>query len=80
MSGAGQVSKHHPEAVIERNGNADAIVLAVPQRFADEEAVVQNVVVREGSAFGKPGRPARVLDVDRIVELQQRLSLRKLGR
>ena len=37
---------------------------------ADEEAVVEDVVVGEGGALGKAGRAAGELDVDRIVELQ----------
>ena len=39
-------------------------------RLADEEAVVEDVVVRQRRALGRAGGAAGELDVDRIVELQ----------
>ncbi len=43
---------------------------AEPHCLADEEAVVEDVVVGQGGTLGKPGGAAGELDVDRIVELQ----------
>ena len=31
VRGAGEVAQHHPEAVVERHGHADAVGLGVPQ-------------------------------------------------
>src|SRR5262249_47770538 len=39
---------------------------------ADEKPVVENIVVRQGRAFGKASRTRGELDVDRLVELQLR--------
>src|SRR5260221_10144958 len=41
------------------------VPLRVAAHLADEEAVVEDVVVRERRALGKTGRAAGVLDVDR---------------
>ena len=46
-----------------------------PHRLADEEAVVEDVVVRQRRAFGKAGGAAGELNVDRLVELQLRREL-----
>src|SRR5579872_5814252 len=79
VSRARQVPEHHAETVVERHRNADAVPFGVPQGLADEEAVVEDVVVREGRPLGKPGRAGRVLNVDRVVELQRRLQALELG-
>ena len=76
---AGEVPDHHAEAVVERHRHADAVVLRVAERLADEVAVVEDVVVRERGALGEAGRARRVLDVDRVVELERRLALRELA-
>jgi hypothetical protein len=68
VGGARQVAEHHPEAVVEGHGDADPVVGGVGAGLADEVAVVEDVVVREGGALGEPGGAARVLDVDRVVE------------
>src|SRR5712691_8191089 len=70
MSGAGEVAEHHPEAVVERHRNADPVQLRVVQCLADEETVVEDVVVGQGCALRKTGRARGVLDVDGVVELQ----------
>ena len=70
---AREVAEHHAEAVVERHRDADAVGLGVAATFADEVAVVQDVVVAERRALREARRAARVLDVDRIVE-------RELGR
>src|ERR1700682_6710633 len=53
VCGARQVAEHHPEAVIERHRDADAILLAVLQRLPDEETVVEDGVMGEGCTLGK---------------------------
>ena len=67
-----RVAKHHPETVVERYGDADPVLRGVAAGLADEEAVVENVVVSERGALRKPGRAACVLNVDGIVELESR--------
>jgi hypothetical protein len=56
--------------MVERDRDADAILRGIAAGLADEEAVVENVVVSERGALRKPGRAACVLDVDGIIELQ----------
>src|SRR5207245_7398548 len=74
-----QIAEHHAKAVVEGHGDADAIVLRVMQRLADEETVVEDVVVREGGALGKTGGARRVLDVDGVVELERRFDVAEFG-
>ena len=45
-----------------------------PRAFADEEAVVEDVVVRQRRALGESGRAGGVLDVNGVVELQRRFT------
>ena len=61
--------------MIERHRNAEPIVRRKPHRFADEEAVVEDIVVRQRRALGEARRTGRKLDVDRLVELQKRAKL-----
>ena len=75
VGGGRQVAHDLPEAVIQRHGDADAIVLAVLQRAADEVAVVQDVVVGQGRALGEAGGAAGVLNVDGIVGIQRLLTV-----
>ena len=75
MRRAGEVAEHHAEAVIEGHWNADAVALAVFERLADEEAVVEDVVMGQRRALRKASGAGCVLDVDRVVELQRRLNL-----
>ena len=42
---ASQVAEDHSKTVVERNRNADPIVLCQPHRFADKEAVIENIVM-----------------------------------
>ena len=72
----GEIAQHHAEAVIERHRDAQPVLRREPHRLADEEAVVEDVVMGERRAFGKAGGARGELDVDRLVELQER---RKLG-
>jgi len=79
MRDAGEVAQHHAEAVIERHRDADTILLGELQGFADEKAVVEDVVMGQGRALGRAGGAAGELDVDRVVELQLVLQTGKLG-
>ena len=67
---AREVAEHHPEAVVERHRDADPVGFRVAAALTDEEPVVQDVVVRERRALREAGRAARVLDVDRVVEVE----------
>jgi hypothetical protein len=60
--------------VVERDGQADPVVGRVSQSLADEEAVVDDVVVRERRPFRRAGRARRVLDVDRLIEVELGLA------
>ena len=75
VGGAGEVAEHHPEAVVEGHRDADAVLLGVVERLADEEAVVEDVVVGERRPLGEAGRARGVLNVDGVVELQRRLEV-----
>jgi hypothetical protein len=68
--GTGEVAHHHAEAVIERHRHADPVQFGVAERFPQKVRVVENVVVRQCCAFRRAGRARRVLNVDRVVELQ----------
>ena len=56
---AGQIAQHHAEAVVERHRDAQAVVLGEAHRLADEEAVVEDVVVRQRRALGRAGGARR---------------------
>ena len=64
--------------MIERHGNADAVLLRQPHRAADEIAVVEDVVMRQRHALRRARGAAGELDIDRVVELQRRSQLGKL--
>jgi hypothetical protein len=64
--------------VVVRHRDADAVGLGVAAALADEEPVVEDVVVAERGALREARGPARVLDVDRVVELGRGLALREL--
>ena len=51
----------------EAAAHADTIFLGVAAQLTDEVAVVEDVVVRQRGAFGKPGGARGVLDVDRVI-------------
>ena len=67
VGGRGQVAHHHAEAVIEGHRDADLVLGRVAAQFADEEAVVEDVVVGQGGALREAGGSRGVLDVDRLV-------------
>jgi hypothetical protein len=60
--------------MVEGHRHAHAVLLAVAEHLPEEEGVVEDVVVREGGAFGGPRGSGRVLDVDRVVELELLLA------
>jgi hypothetical protein len=60
-----------PKTVIERHGNADAVLLGQAHRAADEIAVVEDVVMRQRHALRRSRGAAGELDIDRIIELQR---------
>jgi hypothetical protein len=66
--------------VIEGHRDADAVLLGVAAGLADEEAVVEDVAVRERRALGEARGAARVLDVDRIRGRESFPDRRQLGR
>jgi hypothetical protein len=74
MRRAREVAEYHAEAVIERHGDADPVHLRVATTFANEIAVVQNVVVTQRGALRVSRRATRVLNVDRVVELQRHFA------
>ncbi len=77
MAQCGEASEDASEAVVEGHGQADSVVGGVAHALADEEAVVQDVVMRERGPFRRAGGARRVLNVDGIVELQSGLAFSK---
>src|SRR6185295_11819818 len=65
VSESREASQDTAEAVIERHGQADAIVGRILNAFTDGESVVEDVVVRKGRALGRSGRAGGVLNADR---------------
>src|SRR5574337_62687 len=72
---AGQVAEHHAEAVVQRHRNAEPVRRREAHAFADEEAVVQDVAVRQRRALREARGAAGELDVDRVGGLQGLLHL-----
>ena len=70
MRDASQVSQHHAETMIKRDGNAKPIAMGQAHALADPVTVVEDVVVREHRAFGEARRAGGVLDVDDVVEIE----------
>ena len=67
---AGQVPKHHAEAVVQRHGNADPVLFGEALGLAGEVAVVQDALVRECRPLREAGGARCELDVDGVVGLQ----------
>ncbi len=74
-----EVGHHAAETVIEGHRHANPVRLGVSQHFSDEEAVVEDVVVRQRCALRRPGRARGVLNVDGVVELQGLFAGAKRG-
>jgi len=56
--------------VIEGHKYTEPVLICELHTFADEVAVVQDVVVSENYAFGKTGRTRGVLYVDGVIKVQ----------
>ncbi len=63
-------SHDHPEAVIQRHRYAHPVLFRVRDPLADEESVVEDVVVRKGCTLREAGRSRGVLNVDGVIERQ----------
>jgi hypothetical protein len=74
---AGEVAEDHAEAVVVGDRDAEAVLRREAHPLADEVAVVEDRVVREGRALGEAGGAGGVLDVDRVVELLLALPRRQ---
>ena len=81
VGGAAEVGHDHAEAVVE--GHRDAQPVLGPERdeLGDEETVVEDVPMAERRPLRPSGGAGGVLDVDRVVRAQPRLTLgqRPLG-
>ncbi|KPQ27789.1 MAG: hypothetical protein HLUCCX14_13620 [Marinobacter excellens HL-55] len=79
VGNAAQVAHHHAEAVVQGHGDHQAVVLGQALAFAHKIAVVEDVVVGEGGAFGVAGGAGGELDVDGVIKLQLVLALAEIG-
>ena len=70
MAGRGEVAHDHAEAVVERHRDADPVGFCVVAQLADEEPVVQDVVVRQRRTLRETCGTRGVLDVDGVVGVQ----------
>ena len=67
---AGDDAHDHAEGVEERHRGAHAVLLGVAEVLADEEAVVEDVAVRQGRTLREAGGAGGELDVDGVVVVQ----------
>ncbi|MNN21256.1 hypothetical protein D3C81_1345700 [compost metagenome] len=56
--------------MVERHRDHQTIARGQADAFTDHVAVVEDVVVAEGRAFGEPGSAGGVLDVHRLIKVQ----------
>ena len=77
MGEAGEIAHHHAEAVVEGHGDTEPVALPQADGAADEEAVVEDVPVRQRRALGQARGAAGELDVDRIAGRQGRAGGRQ---
>ena len=75
---AAEIAHDHAEAVIERHGDEEPVAVREAEQLRREVAVVQNIVMAEGGALRVAGGAARVLDIDRVVELLLALAPRQV--
>ncbi len=66
----GQIAQNHAEAVIERNRNTQPVLFTEPHRLANEETIIEDVVMSERRTFWAACGATGELDVDGIVKLQ----------
>src|SRR4026209_2095292 len=78
MSQCSETSHDATEAMVERHRQTDTIIGRVSKLLAGEEAVVQNIVMRQRRDLWPARRAGSVLDVDRIVALQRILTFAQL--
>ena len=62
------VAHNHSKAVIERNRNANFVLVLQLHAFPDEQSVVCQIMVSEQRALGSTRSARSVLDIDRVVE------------
>ena len=74
MGGAAEIAHHHAEAMVERHRYAEPIAGGEVDALGDEEAVVQDVAVRQRRPLRETRCTRGVLDVDRIGVGQRRLT------
>ena len=70
VAGGREIAHDHAEAMVEGHRNADPVCLGVVTQLADEEAVVENVMVRERRALRETGGTGGVLDVDGVIGVE----------
>ena len=75
---AAEVAHDHAEAVIERHGDEEPVAVREAEELRREVPVVQDIVMAERGALRVAGGAARVLDVDRVVELLLALPPRQV--
>ena len=78
--GAAEVAHHHAEAVVEGNGDAEAVAGLEPLDAGDAIGVVEDVVMGESCALGEAGGARGILNVDGVVELERALAIAKVVR
>ena len=77
--GAGQRAHHHPEAVVQRHRDAQAVAGIEVHRARDVAGVVDDVVMGQRRAFRVAGGAAGELDVDGIEAREAGADAARLG-
>ena len=67
---AGQIGEHHAKAMVKGNRYAKPVGVRKLHAFADEVAVVQDVMVRENHALRETGCARGILNVNGIVKVK----------
>ena len=65
---------HHPETVVEGDGDAEAVVLGEADPVGDKPCIVHDVSMGQRRALGHSSCAGRELDVDGLVGIQGRLD------
>src|ERR1700747_2000968 len=71
MGDATEIAHHHAKAMVERHGDADARTRLDPSRFANEEGIVDQIVMRQCRALRQTGGTAGELDVHGVIYLDR---------
>ena len=77
VRGAAQVAHAHPEAVVVGHRDTHPICFGVAAALADEEPVVEQIVMGQSRTLREPGGARGVLDVDRVVRRELPLPRRE---